>query len=107
MSTRYTTQYLTDGCWSPTRPSVFFTSKMDGSIDIWDYIFKQNEPTLTVQVGTAPIHSIKVQEHGKLIAAASRDGSTTIFELSDGLSKQQNNEKKIFSEVLLMLTFDA
>ncbi|KAI8915968.1 WD40-repeat-containing domain protein [Gorgonomyces haynaldii] len=100
MSTRYSDQYLTDACWSPARPSVFFTSKMDGSIDVWDYIFKQNEPTLTVQVASSPIHSIKAQEHGKILAAAARDGSTTIFSLSDGLSKIQQNEKKIFSEML-------
>ncbi|KAJ3305547.1 Dynein intermediate chain 2, axonemal [Kappamyces sp. JEL0829] len=50
MSTKYSMSYLTDGCWSPTRPSVFFTAKMDGSIDIWDYVFKQVEPSLTVQM---------------------------------------------------------
>lgn len=74
---------------------------MDGSIDIWDYIFKQNEPTLSIQVANSPIYSVKAQEHGRHIAAAAQDGSTTIFELSDGLSKIQNNEKKIFSEVKL------
>lgn len=41
---------MTDGCWSPARPAVFFTSKMDGTLDVWDYLFKQNEPTLTIQV---------------------------------------------------------
>jgi dynein intermediate chain 2 len=45
------------------------------------------------------LHSIKAQEHGKLVAASARDGSMTLFELSEGLSKLQNNEKKIFSEV--------
>jgi dynein intermediate chain 2 len=50
MGTKYSNSYLTDGCWSPTRPSVFFTSKMDGSFDVWDYLFKKNDPTLTVQV---------------------------------------------------------
>jgi len=100
MSTKYSMSYLTDGCWSPTRPSVFFTSKMDGSIDIWDYLFKQVEPTYTVQVGNSPLHSIKAQEHGKLLAASARDGSVTLLELSESLSKLQNNEKKIFSEVL-------
>ena len=100
MSTKYSLDYMTDGCWSPTRPSVFFTSKMNGAIDIWDYIFKQSEPTYTVQVGSSPIHSVKAQEHGKFLAASSRDGSMTLFELSEGLSKLQNNEKKIFSEVI-------
>lgn len=102
MSTKYGLSYLTDGCWSPTRPSVFFTSKMDGSIDIWDYLFKQTEPTYTVQVGTSPLHSIKAQERGKLLAASARDGSVTLLELSESLSKLQNNEKKIFSEVLIV-----
>jgi dynein intermediate chain 2 len=93
-------EYLTDGCWSPTRPSVFFTAKMNGSIDIWDYLFKQSEPTLTIQVGSSLIHSVKVQDHGKLLASSAKDGSVTIFELSAGLSQLQKNEKKIFSEVL-------
>ena len=42
--------YLTDGCWSPVRPGVFYTSRMDGALDVWDYLFKQNEPTLSIQV---------------------------------------------------------
>ncbi|KAL2916816.1 hypothetical protein HK105_203595 [Polyrhizophydium stewartii] len=100
MSTKYSMHYLTDGCWSPARPSVFFTSKIDGTFDVWDYIFKQNEPTLTVQVCNSPIHCIKAQEHGKILATAARDGSTTIFELSEGLSRLQNNEKSIFSQML-------
>jgi dynein intermediate chain 2 len=100
MGTKYSQSYLTDGCWSPTRPSVFFTSKMDGSIDVWDYIFKQNDPTLVIQVTNSPIHSIKVQEHGKLIAAGSQEGSLTILELSNSLSKIQNNEKSVFSTML-------
>ncbi|KAI8850615.1 WD40-repeat-containing domain protein [Chytridium lagenaria] len=100
MSTKYSSSYLTDGCWSPTRPSLFFTSKMDGTVDVWDYVFKQNEPTLTVQVCNSPIHSVKVQEHGKIMAATARDGTTTILELSEGLSKVQKNEKAIFSQML-------
>jgi dynein intermediate chain 2, axonemal len=105
MTTKYSSSYLTDACWSPTRPSLFFTSKMDGTVDIWDYVFKQNDPTLTVQISNAPLHSIKVQEHGKLMAATARDGSTTILELSDGLARIQNNEKAIFSQVINSFSF--
>ena len=42
--------YMTDGCWSPVRPAVFFTTKMDGTLDVWDYLLKQNDPTLSIQV---------------------------------------------------------
>lgn len=42
--------YLTDGAWSPTRPAVFFTTKMDGTLDIWDFVFKQCDPALSLKV---------------------------------------------------------
>ena len=35
MSTKYHPAYLTSGCWSPTRPGVFFVTRMDGVVDIW------------------------------------------------------------------------
>ena len=47
---RYHMAYLSDGCWSPVRPSVFFTVKMDGTLDVWDFLFKQNDPTLSLKV---------------------------------------------------------
>lgn len=44
--------YLTDAAWSPVRPSVFLTTKMDGTLDVWDYLFKQNNPSLSLKVST-------------------------------------------------------
>lgn len=35
MTTKYHSSYLTAGCWSPTRPGVFFVTRMDGVVDIW------------------------------------------------------------------------
>ncbi|KAI9187997.1 hypothetical protein H9P43_002388 [Blastocladiella emersonii ATCC 22665] len=100
LSTRYHTSYLTDGCWSPVRPSVFFTGKADGSIDVWDCLFKQNAPTLTVPVGSSPVHALRVQEHGRVVAVSARDGSTTLLELSDSLARIQPGEKAAFSQML-------
>lgn len=56
--------YLTDACWSPVRPSVFFTVKMDGMLDIWDILFKQNDPTLSLKV-PAPHLYIRLLEDSK------------------------------------------
>lgn len=42
MTTKYCKSYLTGGCWSPTRAGVFFTTRMDGVVDIWDYYHRQN-----------------------------------------------------------------
>ena len=44
------TENLTDGCWSPTRPSVFFTTRMDGCLDCWDILYQQRAPLLSVKV---------------------------------------------------------
>lgn len=87
--------YLTDGCWSPVRPSVFLVTKMNGTLDVWDIIFKQNDPTLSLQVCDEPLHSLRVQEQGRLIACGSHSGTTTLLELSDGLTTLQRNEKNL------------
>ena len=42
MTTKYCKSYLTGGCWSPTRSGVFFVTRMDGVVDIWDYYHRQN-----------------------------------------------------------------
>ena len=47
--------YLTDGAWSPVRPAVFFTTKMDGTLDIWDFAFKQCDPALSLKVTCTPL----------------------------------------------------
>lgn len=49
---RYHLSYLTDGCWSTVRPSVFFTTRSDGTLDVWDFLFKQNNPSLSLKVGS-------------------------------------------------------
>lgn len=100
MTTRYDGTYLTAGCWSPTRPAVFFTTKQDGTLDVWDYFYKQNCPTFSTKVGDSGLSSIAVQSDGRLVALGSTDGTTSILELSDGLYKQQDNEKGVMTQML-------
>ncbi len=42
------------------RPGVFYTIKMDGCLDVWDYFYKQNDPTLQVWPKAATITCSKV-----------------------------------------------
>ncbi|XP_068717827.1 dynein intermediate chain 3, ciliary-like [Montipora capricornis] len=93
MWTRQHMSYMTDGCWSPVRPAVFFTTKMDGTLDVWDYLFKQNDPTLSIQVCDESLNSLRVQEQGRLVACGSHTGTVTLLELSEGLCNMQRNEK--------------
>eukprot|EP00003_Mantamonas_plastica_P002563 TRINITY_DN11949_c0_g1_i1.p1 TRINITY_DN11949_c0_g1~~TRINITY_DN11949_c0_g1_i1.p1 ORF type:complete len:249 (+),score=85.54 TRINITY_DN11949_c0_g1_i1:1583-2329(+) len=93
ISTKYDRSYLTDGCWSPTRPGVFFTTKLDGTLDVWDYLYKQNEPILPIpKVSSSGLHSLRVTNDGRYVACGGKDGSVTIYELCASLYKQQPNE---------------
>ncbi|XP_071770928.2 dynein axonemal intermediate chain 2-like [Centroberyx gerrardi] len=95
MWTKYQMSYLTDACWSPVRPSVFFTVKMDGTLDVWDVLFKQNDPTLSLKVCDEALYSLRVQDNGRFLACGSQQGNATLLEICPGLSTLQRNEKSL------------
>ncbi|XP_042639469.1 dynein axonemal intermediate chain 2 [Orycteropus afer afer] len=99
MWTKYHMAYLTDGAWSPVRPAVFFTTKMDGTLDIWDFVFKQCDPALSLKVCDEALFCLRVQDNGCLTACGSQLGTTTLLEVSHGLSTLQRNEKNIASSI--------
>ncbi|XP_018423722.1 PREDICTED: dynein intermediate chain 2, axonemal [Nanorana parkeri] len=95
MWTKYHMSYLTDAAWSPARPSVFLTTKMDGTLDVWDYLFKQNNPSLSLKVCDEPLCSLRLQDNGRFVACGSKNGLTTLLEMSPGLCTMQRNEKNL------------
>jgi dynein intermediate chain 2 len=99
MTSRYHASYLTGGTWSPTRPGVFFAIKMDGELDVWDYYYKQNDPTLSVKVTDQPLTSFNIQDTGRLVTVGASDGSATLLELCEGLATMQPNEKQSISQM--------
>mmetsp|Transcript_183 Transcript_183/g.635 ORF Transcript_183/g.635 Transcript_183/m.635 type:complete len:582 (+) Transcript_183:180-1925(+) len=99
ITTKYHSSYMTGGSWSPGRPGVFFTIQEDGTLDVWDYFFKQNTPTLSVQVIDVPLQSMRANATGKRLALGASNGSCTMLELNDALSEQQPNEKSSISNM--------
>lgn len=97
MCTKYQMSYLTEACWSPVRPSVFFTVKMDGVLDVWDILFKQSDPTLSLKVCDNSLYSLSVQDNGRLVACGSQLGEATLLEICSGLSNLQKNEKSLLA----------
>lgn len=93
LTTKYHNSYLTGGTWSPTRPGVFFTVKMDGTMDVWDLYYKHNEPTLTVQVSDQSLTTFAAHESGNTVTVGTADGSVTVLQLSAGLAEMAPNEK--------------
>jgi len=112
MTTKYHSSYLTSACWSPTRAGVFFVTRMDGVVDIWDYYYRQNEVAYSHKVGDAMLSSIAVQgagstsgtvqsqgtsgysSGGKLVAIGDVTGTVSLLELCESLALSQANEKK-------------
>jgi len=100
MTSQYFKNYVLDASWSPTRPGVFLTTKMDGTLDVWDYFYKQNDPTLSLQVDGDGLSTVSIQDAGSLVATGSVDGSVYMLELCEGLATMQQNEKTSVSQML-------
>ena len=51
---------LTGGCWSPTKISVFFTTRVDGYVEVWDFLHNHQVPILNIKVADSAINCMKV-----------------------------------------------
>uniref|UniRef100_A0A8C5ID73 DNAI2 protein n=1 Tax=Junco hyemalis TaxID=40217 RepID=A0A8C5ID73_JUNHY len=97
METRYHSSYLMNTCWSPVKPAVFFTVRSDGVLDIWDILFHQKEPSLSVKVSNDPLLSLCSQDNGRIVSCATKMGNVSLLELSPGLCTIRKNEKTLTS----------
>lgn len=61
MQTRYHQAYLTDGCWSKTRAGVFFLTRMDGWLDVWDFYYRQNEVAFEHKISDSALTNVSLQ----------------------------------------------
>ncbi|KAK5640046.1 hypothetical protein RI129_010857 [Pyrocoelia pectoralis] len=75
-----------DGGWSPTRVSVFFTARSDGTLDIWDILQQQKQTCLGIKVSDQPLSCLRVHDQGQLVAVGNVKGTTNLVQLSENLS---------------------
>ncbi|NWV26666.1 DNAI2 protein, partial [Origma solitaria] len=97
METKCHIPYMLDACWSPVKPAVFFTTKSDGTLDIWDFLFHQKEPSLSLKVSNDPLLSLCSQDNGRIISCGTRQGTVSLLEISPGLYTMRKNEKTVTS----------
>ncbi|KAA0706513.1 WD repeat-containing protein 63 [Triplophysa tibetana] len=88
----------TVGHWSPSRPAVFFIGKEDGSVEVWDLLEKSHEPSLTQNISTASITSVRaksisLKQH--LLAVSDRLGTLHILQIPWTLRRPSANEMQI------------
>ncbi|KAE8736682.1 hypothetical protein FOCC_FOCC017863 [Frankliniella occidentalis] len=90
---------LTDGCWSPTKLSVFFTTRMDGVLDVWDILQQQREPCLSIKVCDEALRCMRVHEVGQLAAIGNDKGNVCLIEFSENLAVTNKNDKTLLTHM--------
>ncbi|KAF5286702.1 hypothetical protein FQA39_LY16185 [Lamprigera yunnana] len=88
---------LTDGAWSPTRVSVYFTTRSDGSLDVWDILQQQKHPSLSLKVCDEALCCLRTHENGRLIALGNEKGNTNLVQLSENLSTCSKNDRQLLT----------
>lgn len=97
MQTRYHSAYLTDGCWSPTRCGLFFLTRIDGFLDVWDFFYRQNEVAYSQKISDSPLTSISVNQN--MAAIGDAEGTVSIMQLCPPLYDTTPKEKEVMQTI--------
>jgi WD40 repeat protein len=88
----------TVGRWSPSRPGLILLAKVDGSIDVWDFMNSFYVPTKTQLVTHSHITSMEILQDLKSsftsVAVGDSSGSLTLLDIPMILSGPQPNERE-------------
>lgn len=97
MQTRYHSAYLTDGCWSPTRCGLFYLTRIDGFLDVWDFYYRQNEVAYSQKISDSPLTSISVNQN--MAAIGDAEGTVSIIQLCKPLYETTPKEKEVMQQI--------
>ncbi|CAH8818795.1 unnamed protein product, partial [Schistosoma curassoni] len=90
------------GSWSPTRPSVFYTCRVDGSIEVWDLLDKTYEPTMIQSISANPLTALSIWDSPKrqFIATGDIQGVLQLFIVPRRLQTPLPSELEKFNEYI-------
>ena len=97
MQTRYHSAYLTDGCWSQTRCGLFYLTRIDGFLDVWDFYYRQNEVAYSQKISDSPLTSISVNNN--MAAIGDAEGTVSIMQLCKPLYETTPKEKETMQHI--------
>ncbi|GJQ68712.1 hypothetical protein Trydic_g17247 [Trypoxylus dichotomus] len=97
MWTNFHKARLTDGAWSPTRYSVFFTTRSDGILDVWDILQQQKQASVGVKVCDESLKTLRTHDLGRLVAVGNKKGTTYLVEFSENLASSNKNDKSLLT----------
>lgn len=95
----YSHSYLTCGKWSPTRPGVVYIGRSDGMVEIWDFMDKSHQHSLTTQVSQQQITAMEFRagsssaKHSfQFLSVGSSNGTLYVLEVPPNLIRPQGGE---------------
>ena len=95
--------YYSAGAWSQSRPSVFYCTAADGSLEAWDLLKSHSEPVVSTCVADCASTCLAVQDTNNasgLLAVGCKDGTTLLVKPTAGLSQSQGDEKAAFAAMM-------
>lgn len=95
--------YYSAGAWSQKRPSVFYCTAADGSLEAWDLLKSHSDPVVTANVADCALTCLAVQDtssNQNLLAVGCKDGTTLLVNPSAGLNQSQGDEKAAFAAMM-------
>jgi len=91
---KYHPAYLTDCLWSPIRAGIYFISRSDGWLLIYDLCYKINEPAFSLKVSESALTSIAINNLGDSLIIGDEAGKVYLLELSDSFKSKHDDENK-------------
>ncbi|KAH8852664.1 WD repeat-containing protein 63 [Schistosoma japonicum] len=90
---------LTGGSWSPSRPSVFYISRADGSVEVWDLLDKTYEPTMIQSISANSLTALSLWDSPKrqFIATGDIQGVLQLFVVPHRFKTALPSELKKFN----------
>uniref|UniRef100_A0A0A9XRC2 Dynein intermediate chain 3, ciliary n=1 Tax=Lygus hesperus TaxID=30085 RepID=A0A0A9XRC2_LYGHE len=81
--------------WNPYRTSVFYISRKDGTLDIWDLLLRADQPVHSHHITKAPLSVISCHDDGLLTAVGDDEGTATIMETSHHYQRIERVDKQV------------
>ncbi|TNJ27904.1 Dynein intermediate chain [Giardia muris] len=90
ITTTYSSGSIRACHFSNTRPGIFAAARSDGYLDVYDLLYKVDQPTLSCRVSNSGLCSLEIDATGEYILTGSEDGSIHMLQTSESLHVSNN-----------------
>ena len=76
------------GCWSPSRPGVFFIGRTDGYLEVWDLMDRSHEPIMKQNVSSSALTALdplSLTKELMLLAIGDSNGTLNLLQVRIGI----------------------